>query len=171
MGSLELIENCQVSSSSRLQEQFSHLTIFHVTSVLYEKLACQFLNKFHIKNCHLTSNWPHIHEQNKIFIEKLLVESRLYSFAVWEAVAKSTQHVKRWEISGPSPIREAHIKTTLHPVINFHVLCGEVRRSEQSVLRQKMSKVRPQLVDIVVKIDARKNKFIPSEKFPRFYSI
>ena len=30
-----------------------------------------------MKNCQLTSNGPHIHEQNKIVIEKLLVEARL----------------------------------------------------------------------------------------------
>ncbi len=57
-------ENCQFYLSKRLHEQVSQMTIFHMTSELFQRLTCQYT--CHIKNCHMSSNLPHLHEQNKI---------------------------------------------------------------------------------------------------------
>ena len=56
------------------------MTIFHMTSTLVEKLACQFLNKYtcHMKNCHMApSTRANKNCHRKTCHRKLLVELRL----------------------------------------------------------------------------------------------
>ncbi len=70
---LELSQNCQVYLSSHLHGQVLHMTIFYLTSALVKKLARQLLNKYtwQGKNCHFSSIYPNLHEQNKLVKEKL----------------------------------------------------------------------------------------------------
>ena len=79
-GGLGFSETCQIYLLAQLHEQFSHMTIFYMTSMLAEKLACQFLNKCtcHMKNCHMAPSTranKTCHRNN--CHRKLVVELRL----------------------------------------------------------------------------------------------